>query len=193
MKTPFLTFYYDYDDSKYYESCANRLKKQIESFGGKLIIKTPSLTNSYNANCLYKPQIILNTLEETKTPVIWIDADCYVNELPVEFDGFEEHDIGFVVRTHDYKTPHAALIYFNYNDNVKRFMKKWIEKCNCQIENALNKKYDAGDHCQLIDTFHELKDINYGFASPKYASTNINTSKILIGISPGGWGVENRK
>ena len=39
MNTPFLTFYYDYDDSKYYESCANRLKNQIESSGGTLIIK----------------------------------------------------------------------------------------------------------------------------------------------------------
>jgi hypothetical protein len=193
MNTPFLTFYYDYDDSKYYESCANRLKTQIESAGGSLIIKSPKLTNSYNVNCLYKPTIILETLQEYKRSLIWIDADSYINKLPNEFDGLSEYDIGFVIRNHDYKTPHAALIYFNYTDNCIKFMNKWIEKCNCQLENAKNKIYDAGDHCQLIDTYNELSDINYAFASPRFASTNNMNSMVIIGISPGGYGVEARK
>ena len=118
MNTPFLTFYYDYDDSKYYESCANRLKNQIESSGGTLIIKQPRLSESYLLNCLEKPKIILNTLQEIKKSLIWIDADCIINTLPVEFDNLNAHDIGFVIRNHDYKTPHSALIYFNYNEII---------------------------------------------------------------------------
>lgn len=192
MKTTFLTFYYDYDDSKYYENCSIRLKNQIEHFGGNLIIKNPSLTDSYNINCLNKPKIILDTLLEIKSPLIWIDADSNLNRLPIEFDEFNNYDIGFVIRNHDYNTPHAAVIYFNFNENSLNFINVWKNKCEKQIENVIQKKYDGGDHCMLIETYRELP-INYGFASPKYASTNIQESMINIGISPGGWGVEKRK
>ena len=192
MNTPFLTFYYDYDDSKYYESCANRLKNQIESSGGVLIIKNPLLSNSYNINCLNKPKIILETLLELKSPLIWIDADSNLNKLPTEFDILNSKDIGFVLRNHDYKTPHAALIYFNFNENSLHFLNTWKNKSEKQIQNVIDKKYDGGDHCMLIETYNELS-LNYGFASPKYASTNIQESMINIQISPGGWGVEKRK
>ena len=193
MNTPFLTFYYDYDDSKYYESCANRLKNQIESSGGTLIIKQPRLSESYLLNCLEKPKIILNTLQEIKKSLIWIDADCIINTLPVEFDNLNAHDIGFVIRNHDYKTPHSALIYFNYNEKVLQFIKLWIEKCDNEKLNVLNGTYKCGDHCKLIDLYNEIKDIDYALLSPKYASTNIKESMILIGISPGGFNLEFKK
>lgn len=193
MKTPFLTFYYDYDDSKYYESCANRLKNQIEFFGGNLIVKKPHLSELYQLNCLEKPKIILNTLNELKSPIIWIDADCFVNQLPRQFDNLSNSDIGFVIRNHDFKTPHSAIIYFNYNEKVLKFINLWIDKCEAEKLNTLNGLYKGGDHCKLIDSFNEIKDINYTFFSPKIASTNIKESMILIGISPGGWKVENDK
>jgi hypothetical protein len=190
MNTPFLTFYYDYDQSKYYESSANRLKTQIESFGGRLIIEQPKLIDSYLLNCMEKPKIILNILNKIKNPLIWIDADCYIRKLPKEFDNLNECDIGFILRNHDYKTPHSAIIYFNYNENVVRFIKKWIEKCEQEKQNILNGTYKCGDHCKLIETFNEIDDINYQFMSPLFASTNLLESMISIGISPGGRLVE---
>lgn len=193
MNTPFLTFYYDYDDSKYYEQCAIRLKNQIESSGGTLIIKQPQLSKSYLLNCLEKPKIILNTLKEIKKPLIWIDADCFINKLPIEFDNLNNHDIGFVIRNHDYKTPHSALIYFNYNKKVLEFIEVWIQKCDSEKENVLNGTYKCGDHCKLIDSYNEIKNINYAFLSPLYASSNIKDSMVIIGISPGGWDIERDK
>jgi hypothetical protein len=193
MNTPFLTFYYDYDQSKYYEICANRLKSQIESFGGTLIVEQPKLIDSYLLNCMEKPKIILNILNKIKNPLIWIDADCYIRKLPKEFDNLNECDIGFILRNHDYKTPHSAIIYFNYNENVVRFIKKWIEKCEQEKQNILNGTYKCGDHCKLIETFNEIDDINYQFMSPLFASTNLLESMISIGISPGGHLVELNK
>ena len=193
MNTPFLTFYYDYDDSKYYESCSNILKNQIESAGGSLIIKQPKLSKSYQLNCLEKPKLILNTIQEIQKPLIWIDADCFINKLPVEFDKLNIHDIGFVIRNHDYKTPHSALIYFNYNEKVLRFLQIWIEKCDNERQNTLNGTYNCGDHCKLIDSYNEIKDVDYVFISPMVASTNIQESMIRIGISPGGLSNESKK
>jgi hypothetical protein len=140
-----------------------------------------------------KPKIILNILNKIKNPLIWIDADCYIRKLPKEFDNLNECDIGFILRNHDYKTPHSAIIYFNYNENVVRFIKKWIEKCEQEKQNILNGTYKCGDHCKLIETFNEIDDINYQFMSPLFASTNLLESMISIGISPGGHLVELNK
>jgi len=190
--TPFVTYYYDYSDSKYYEKAANNLKQQIENLGGDLLVYNPQLSESYNINCLQKPRFILNTLEQLKHDIIWIDADCHVNMLPIEMDSIQE-DIGLVIRTHDMKTPHSAIIYFKYNDKVLSFVKEWLDKCESEIENVKIGKYDGGDHCKLIETFNNRNDLTYALFPPSIASSNDRRSKILIGISPGGWGVETRK
>ena len=36
--TPFVTYYYDYSDSKYYEKAANNLNQQIQNLGGELLV-----------------------------------------------------------------------------------------------------------------------------------------------------------
>jgi hypothetical protein len=190
--TPFVTYYYDYSDSRYYEKSANNLKQQVEQLGGELLVYNPQLSESYNINCLQKPRFILNTLQELKQDIIWIDADCYMNELPIEMNSIEE-DIGLVIRTHDMKTPHSAIIYFKHNDKVLSFVNDWLNKCEAEIENVKIGKYDGGDHCKLIQTFDTRKDLTYKLFSPSTASSNDRRSKVLIGISPGGWGVEQRK
>jgi hypothetical protein len=190
--TPFVTYYYDYSDSRYYEKSANNLKQQVEQLGGELLVYNPQLSENYNINCLQKPRFILNTLQELKQDIIWIDADCYMNELPIEMNSIEE-DIGLVIRTHDMKTPHSAIIYFKYNDKVITFIKEWLDKCEAEIQNVIDGKYDGGDHCKLIETFNNRNDLSYALFSPNTASSSDRRSKVLIGISPGGWGVEQRK
>jgi hypothetical protein len=190
--TPFVTYYYDYSDSKYYENAANNLKQQISFLGGELLVHNPQLSESYNINCLQKPRFILNTLNELKHDIIWIDADCQMQKLPIEMNGILE-DIGFVMRTQNLKTPHSAVIYFKYNDKVLSFVTEWLEKCESEIENVKIRKYDGGDHCKLIETYNNRTDLTYALFSPETASSTDIKSKILIGISPGGWGVEKRK
>ena len=127
MKTLFTTFYCDYNNNNYYKNSAISLEKKIKSLGGNIILHAPELIGTYNTICLIKPTIILNTLNQYKQNIIWIDADCTVNELPVELDNIE-YDIGAVIRIHDMKTPHSALIFFKYNDRVLSFVKDWEQK-----------------------------------------------------------------
>lgn len=193
MRTPFFTFYYDYDDSKYYETCAFNLKNQIEDAGGKLKLKQQPLTESYLLNCLEKPKLILNELIESRSALIWIDSDCFIRKLPTQLDELYKYDVGFVIRNHDYKTPHAALIYFNYTENSLKFVNEWVLKCESEKQNTLNGTYKCGDHCKLIETYNEMHYINYAFLSPLVASTNLTNSMVQIGISPGGIAVEKAK
>ena len=190
--TPFITYFYDYSDSKFYENAANNLKQQIQNLGGELLVYNPQLSESYNINCLQKPRFILNKLNELKYDFIWIDADCYVNRLPIELNNIKE-DIGLIRRTQNLETPHSAVMYFKYNDKTLSFVQEWAEKCEKEISNVKQGLYDGGDHCKLIETFNNRKDLLYGFFSPNVCSSTHQESDILIGISPGGWGVETRK
>jgi len=192
MKTKFITFYYDYTDSKYYENSKNQIKNQIENLGGNLLAYNPILSEDYRINCLYKPRYILNKLLELQENIIWIDVDCFVRKLPLEFDNISE-DIGFVLRA-DNKTPHSALIYFSYNDNVIEFIKEWITNSEKQIENVKNNTFNGTDHNILVDMFLQNKNnLKYKLFDYTMASTNYLNSNVIIGISPGGWEVERRK
>lgn len=193
MKTKFITFYYDYDSSNYYKNSEERLRKQIESFGGILLSYNPQLTEDYSINCLYKPKLILEKLKELKEDLIWIDVDCYMQQLPIEMDSIQE-DVGIVLRTHDMRTPHSGLLYFKYNEKVLSFVEEWSNQSQSEVENVKNNKYLGTDHNKLVEMFLENKfNLSYKIFSPEIASTNYSKSKVLIGISPGGWAVERKK
>lgn len=81
----------------------------------------------------------------------------------------------------------------DYNDKTLSFVQEWAEKCEKEIPNVKQGLYDGGDHCKLIETFNNRKDLLYGVFPPSVCSSTHQESDILIGISPGGWGVETRK
>ena len=93
----------------------------------------------------------------------------------------------------DYCEISEGIDFFNYNEKVLRFLQIWIEKCDNERQNTLNGTYNCGDHCKLIDSYNEIKDVDYVFISPMVASTNIQESMIRIGISPGGLSNESKK
>ena len=192
MNIKFLTFYYDYDGSKYYENCAMNLKSQLESFEKTLIIDTPQLGPSYNLNCLYKPKIILETLEKIKSPLVWIDADCFVRENPTEFDDinntYKNIDIGVIIRENE-QLAQSAVIYFNYTKNTIKFLNDWIKECSKHIE---NNYFNGGDHGIFIDLLKK-HDLNKIIFTPQIASRLYENSKLQIRISNGGWETESKK
>lgn len=123
MKTLFVTFYSDTPPSNFYQHCSVILKNRIEALGGRIYTECLPSLGSYEKNCLRKPQFILNCLEKFKEPIIWIDADSIVNQLPTEMDNIIE-DVGCVEKP--CKTPESALIYFNNTLHSKDFLKSWI-------------------------------------------------------------------
>jgi len=185
MKTLFTTFYYDYDNTMYYKKSAENLKLKIEELGGQLIVNTPKLKGTYNANCLVKPKIILETLKKQRQNIIWIDADCIINELPTEMDNIE-YDMAAVTRIHDMKTPHSALLFFKNNSKVISFIEDWILKCNEKQQEAEEGLYRGGDHHLLIETLRMRRDIKCAMLQPSVACSINKNVKVFINISPGG-------
>jgi hypothetical protein len=186
MNTPFVTFYYDYDNSSYYKNAADKLKNTIEELGGKLFVYSPILDGEYNSNCLIKPTIILQCLNEQKEDIIWIDADCTVNVLPTELDNLN-YDLAAVARIHDGITPHSALIRFKYNPSTLQFVKRWIDKCDSKLEEAKIGMFKGGDHHLFIETLKESKENVLCAMLPSYVACSVNkNAKVFINISPGG-------
>jgi len=185
MKTLFATFYCDYNNSNYYKNSANILEQRIKSLGGNIILHTPELVGTYNTICLIKPTVILDTLKLYKQDIIWIDADCTVNELPIEMDNIE-YDMAAVTRIHDNKTPHSALLFFKYNDKVLSFVKDWEQKCANKLQEAEQGTYKGGDHHLLIETLRERRDVKCAMLSQSVACSVNTNVKVFINISPGG-------
>lgn len=189
----YITYYYDKNpkESEFYKQCYLRLKNQLQLLGHNLIGDNIDFKNlkidAYDKLNLYKPTFILQKLDELKTPVVWIDADCSVNSKIVEFDNID-CDIGFAIREHDQKTPHAGFIYFSNSNKSIDFLKEWEVLC----EKKKFIEWNCTEHCILIDLFNKL-DNSYKICNYHYlASVSLNT-KINIGISPSGWEYERNK
>jgi hypothetical protein len=127
MNTLFVTYYSDIPPSLFYQDCALKLKQKIEKLGGRIHVESLPNMGSYGANCLRKPKYILNCLEKFNEPIIWIDADSLVNELPIEMDSLDA-DVACVEKSNG--CPESALIYFNNTNKSKNFINLWIDGCN---------------------------------------------------------------
>jgi hypothetical protein len=189
----FISYYYDKDPNKstFYKDCYVNLEKQITSFGQNIHSENINFRemniDAYDKLNLYKPTYILQKLEQFKEPVVWIDADTTVNSKVTEFENIN-CDIGFAIREHDNKTPHAALIYFGYTDNSINFLCEWEKLC---IE-KMNVVWDCTEHCILVDLFNNL-DHTYNISKFYGLASVRHQTKVKIGISPAGWEYERNK
>ena len=185
MKTKFLSFYSDRNGTDYYTQCADKLKSRFDELGASYHIEELASKENYMLNCLMKPKFILDSMEKLDEPLIWVDIDCRINKLPNEFDSIET-DIGIVIREHDMKTPHSALIFFNNTEKSKEFLREWIELCESKVSEAKVGKYTQGDHHQLI-LLMETSESNPIFTvfPPAMCATENDRAKVSIGLSHG--------
>lgn len=127
MKTLFISYYSDIPPSTFYKDCANKLKYRIEELGGKIHIEQLPNLGSYAFNCLKKPKYILECLQKFNQPLIWIDADSLVKQLPIEMDNIDA-DVACVEKPNG--CPESALIYFNNTNGSIQFLSSWISGCS---------------------------------------------------------------
>lgn len=163
MKTLFITYYSDLPPNTFYKDCAVNLQSTIKELGGRIHIEELPNLGSYASNCLRKPKFILDCLNKFKEPLIWIDADSKINQLPIELDNLEE-DIACVEKANG--CPESALIYFNNTDNSKEFITEWMNRCSVdvpELDHPVLKemwfnKYGEGKKKSLNDTICSVRN-----------------------------------
>ena len=201
----FVSYYYDKapDKSTYYKDCALRVEQQLKQWNYKtnfdnINFDELGLNSSYLKLNMIKPTFLLDKLEEHQEAVIWIDADCIVNNRLEEFEQLtDDVDIAYCIRHHDNKTPHAAVLYFGNTDNSKKFLREW------EAINKIKEKdetYDCSEHCTLIDQLNEtkiplniIKFKNIAYSGAYEMGNRVSGIKIWIGISPDAWEYERNK
>lgn len=163
MKTLFVTYYSDLPSSTFYKDSALKLESRIKELGGRIYSEQLPNLGSYAMNCLRKPKFILECLNKFNEPLIWIDADSRVNNLPVELDCIEE-DVACIEKANG--CPESALIYFNNTENSKNFIKSWMSGCSVdypELDHPVLKemwynKYSTERRKSLNDTVCSVRD-----------------------------------
>lgn len=171
MNTLFVTYYSDIPPSTFYSNSALQLKKRIELLGGKIYSEQLPNLGSYASNCLRKPKFILDCLQKFNKPILWIDADSLVNELPLEFDSIDA-DVACVEKANG--CPESALIYFNNTEKSINFVKTWMEGCSVDVPEL--------DHPVLKQLWYASSNENRKSLPDSVCSVRTN-SKVTIILS----------
>jgi hypothetical protein len=91
----------------------------------------PSL-GSWERNCAYKPTFILNTLNQLKKPVLWVDADAVFMKAP-DFTLFSDCDCALRINP---KVPedhperiYSGTVFVNYTPHGLTLIEQWQTEC----------------------------------------------------------------
>ncbi len=159
MKPIFISFYTnDPIYGKHAKECIKslnefRLKYDIES------IKTDP-TKTWAFHTIYKPVYILKKLNQYSVPVVWIDIDARVRQIPKFFDEIN-CDIAFYsskpIKIGEKIGIRTGTMYFKNTPSVKKFVTEWSDLC---------KKNKWNDQKILNHLFLSIKNKIYFYRLP---------------------------
>jgi hypothetical protein len=144
-----ISFYADFEDNRYYEGFAKELIKKCKEFGVSYDISEAQSRGSYSANCLMKPEFILDKLKEHKKPILWMDCDTQFR-LPFSDFNNVESDIGMATHSGNMEGIKASPLYFNYTEGAFRIIREWVVHCRaCYAKGIIELDHDALKHYVL--------------------------------------------
>lgn len=143
------SYYADFQNNNYYKNFATALIDRCKTFGVKYNISERTSRGSYGANCLMKPEFILEKLTESKSPLIWMDCDTDFRFPFAEFNEVLE-DIGMATHSGDLMGIKASPLFFNYTPGAFKIIREWVVHCRSAfIKNIPELDHDALKHYVL--------------------------------------------
>jgi hypothetical protein len=175
MKYTLISFYSEPEQGgTYYTEHATRLKAQCESLGIDNVIENIPTTGNYYTNTFLKPQFILSCMDRIKTPLLWIDADCSLLEVP-NLDSFQGIDMGAINRGGHLPIFSHAL-FFNQTPAAKDILLRWNEIS--KIGSVQWKGTPKGDHDALVVALGEKK-VNFKFIEQNFCQLVLAPKSII--------------
>ncbi|MGV9141834.1 MAG: hypothetical protein ACOC1X_02740 [Promethearchaeota archaeon] len=101
---------------------------------------------------LYKPTFIRETIEKLQKPVIWMDADSFLINIPKIQERNITFDFGYILSPTGSHKWFADSCHVHNVTNIS-FLRQWEAFC-------LEEK-DISDHTQLLRTFEFMKGETY--------------------------------
>lgn len=121
-----------------YPEYATLLKKDCERLGLAHYIQSIPGLEEYTKNCNIKPNFILNELHRLKSPVLWMDVDGSILQIPKLLldSNIKNYDIAGNHPLNNTERIHVGSIWFNYTENTLKFLEQWCEKVANSIDDA---------------------------------------------------------
>lgn len=109
-----------------YENEAQNLIASCERLGLKYKIEGYEPLGSWALNCSYKSRYLLKVWEQYKQPILWVDCDAVIKELPYLL---KSSDADFAIHKIDRWEFASGTVYFNYSEFAGILLNSWAEKC----------------------------------------------------------------
>ncbi|WP_420421652.1 putative nucleotide-diphospho-sugar transferase [Simkania sp.] len=100
---------------------------------------------SWDKNCCYKPEFLLEKLDEHQRPVVWVDADAIFLKKPTLFDSLE---CDVALRTYE-ELPldhpskvYTGTVYFSNNEKARSLLKRWAEESQKMLQEEEKEVWD---------------------------------------------------
>jgi len=149
MTTTIYSYYADFQQNNYYKNYALNLIERCKKFKVAYNISERTSRGSYGANCLMKPEFILEKLKESKAPLIWMDCDTDFKSSFSEFNNIAE-DIGMATHSGDLSGIKASPLFFNYTAGSFKIVREWLIHCRSAfIKGIPELDHDALKHYVL--------------------------------------------
>lgn len=123
-KLPIIISYYTKNTP--YEKEAKKLIESCEKLGLQYVIEGVANQGSWEANCAYKSQYVLDKWENLNKPVLWVDADALIIRKPTLLCGI---DADFGIHKIDRWEFASGTIFFNTSKNAGLLIKEWVNQC----------------------------------------------------------------
>ena len=111
-----------------YPKLANALRQNCEELGLKHHIKEMTSTGDYVQNTSLKSRFIFETLTTFKEPILWIDCDGSLLDLPTLLDYPLVTQFDLAARRHlrpKFRTWGVGTLWFNYTPVAVDFVGAW--------------------------------------------------------------------
>lgn len=126
-----------------YEKEVKNLVDSLEKVGVSYHVQGVKSLGSWEKNCQYKAQFILDAIQHFETNIVWIDADAVVMKYPSLFDELD-CDIAYHYLEHR-KELLSGTLFIRNNDKMKMVVKRWIEV------NATNDRWDQKNLQSIVE------------------------------------------
>ncbi len=118
-----ISFYTSHNEYKFY---ADRLKASLERFGIPYEIYPVDLKDSWETVCAYKARFIRDLWEQSRIPVVWLDADATVEHDPLIFSKI---DADFAIHKSYGWGFSSGTLFFGKSEATDMLLRQWVIRC----------------------------------------------------------------
>ena len=131
-----------------YEEEVKRLRASVQALGLPARIEGVANLGSWEKNCQYKANFILQTLKEQSNNVVWLDADAELQAIPVLFESLTT-ELAYHYLPHRNELLSGTLFLRNCS-KVHQLVNAWVAL------NAQNAEWDQKNLQQLVEAHPNL-------------------------------------